>query len=676
MGAGAVPFVLPAPAPFAPANDPVAAATTAQVERAVRRLAAVDRAEALAAQGMFRPAADAAAGAEIGVSGRTVALWRKSIRGVAPEGNRIAALLDAARSGRPRKRGREGWDGEGKAVLWDLWKTDYLREEAPPAAAVYRRLAAIAAHRGFTLPTIDAFKRRTRREIPRAVIVRAREGRLAVKDLVPAQERTVAGMKPLDIVNGDGWRADVMVRFPNGKEDRPVLWVFQDVRTRRILAWKIGETENAGLVRASLHDVIMRYGLPRKLLVDNTRAVSAKSLTGGQRNRRRWRSTDQELPGLLQRLDIEYGSTAVDTDAAGRGKGRGRSKPVERAFMDLSNSISSHPLLAGAGTGRSPKDRPETHRMRAAPLAVFEEVVAEAVAEYNARPGRRMEAAAGRSINECWEAEIAETTVRKITAGQAAILLLDAEECKVKGNGVITLRAGRATHHSPNRYWNAALNERAGERVAVHFDPDNLHGSVYVYDREGGFVCEAKCVAKEGFDNREAARKHERARRKELRSAEKNLEAARDVGALEDALYDLPPSETPPEPEPAAVQLVRNKEARIPAPAADPARSAPAKPAAPNGRFTEKMERFCQHYADEPNAFKAAVAAGYPERTARQAGCRLAKHPAVRERLKALQEEAAERVFPKTDTKALKRYLRARAQDDDAPLWLMEQYGT
>ena len=189
--------------------------------------------------------------------------------------------------------------------------------------------------------------------------------------MAPHQTRTVEGLAPLDIVNGDGRRHDVIVEFPSGRQGRPVVWIWQDVRTRRVLAWRAGETESADLVRTSLHELIVAHGVPGRVVVDSTRAASAKWATGGQANRKRWRSSGEELPGLLALLEIGYSATTVDTDAAGRGKGRGRAKPVERAFLDLSRQIDTHPALAGAATGRSPVDRPETHRTRAAPWAEF-----------------------------------------------------------------------------------------------------------------------------------------------------------------------------------------------------------------------------------------------------------------------------------------------------------------
>lgn len=285
-------------------------------------------------------------------------------------------------------------------------------------------------------------------------------------------------------------------------------------------------------------------------------------MTGGQPNRRRWRSTDEELPGLLQILEIRYSVTAVDADAAGRGKGRGRSKPVERAFLDLSKQIDTHPFLAGAYTGRSTQDRPETHRTRVAGWADFIEVVARVVAEHNARTGRRTEAAARRSFDAVWAEEYSAATVRRLTPSQAALLLLAAEPSQVDRSGCVRINAGRGAGLPANRYHAAALTDRAGERVVVRFDPADLHAGVGVYDREGRWICHAPCLAPVGFADTGAARDWERARRRRRKAAEAELAAVRDMQALESAHRELPPASEPETPRPAAVRLVTTPAAK------------------------------------------------------------------------------------------------------------------
>ena len=546
-------------------------ATDAQRERARARLEACERSDELRRDGLARADADVVAAQQSGFAVRNIQRWRARIRELAP-GARLVALLDAPRSGRPRKE----WAGEAEQALWRLWCSDWLREEAPDAAAVYRRIEQVAEARGWAIPPLDAFRRRSARELSHAEVVRARKGAIAALDLHPHQTRTVAGLRPLDIVNGDGRRHDLQVELPSGKVGRPHVWMWQDVRTRRILAWRAGEAESADLVRTALHDLIVNHGVPGRVVVDQTRAASTKWLTGGMPHRKRWRSTDEELPGILQLLEIRYSPTAVDADAAGRGQGRGRSKPVERAFGDLARQIDTHPLLAGAYTGRSTQDRPETHRTAVADWDTFTTVLEACVAEHNARTGRRTEAAAGRSFDAVWSDEIATAAVRRLAASQAAVLLLAAEPVKVAEGGTIRLKLGRGAVSPRNRYHDPALVDHTGREVVARFDPDDLHGPVHVWDRDGRYLCEAPCLMKVDFTDASQAREHGRGRRAVKRAAERSLKAKRDFDELQRTLRETPPPEPPIEPEPAAIRLVAN--GRLPelppahpAPAASPA---------------------------------------------------------------------------------------------------------
>lgn len=546
-----------------------AGATAAQRERAQGRLAAVTEAEELfLAGGVSRGDADAAAARVHGVSRRQLQRWRNKASGL--EGvDRLAALLDAPRAGRKRK----GWRAPGQSELWRLWCTDYLRAEAPSAAAVHRRLAAIAGRKGWELPSLKAFQARTAAELSRPELVRARAGALPAMNLMPHQERTVRDLGPLAVLNGDGRRLDVLAEWPDGHVGRPCVWIWQDVWSRCVLAYRLGRTETGDLVRLTLHDALSEHGVPEAVLVDQTLAASSKWMTGGQSARKRWRSSAEEFPGVLRQLGIEYIATRVDRDAAGRG--RGRSKPVERAFKDLASSVEGHPALAGAVTGRSTTDRPETHRMRAAELETVERLLAEAIREHNERPGRRTEIADGRSFREAYEAGVEAAAITRLTAAQAGLLLLAAEDALVRGDATIRLRAGRS-EYGRNRYYSPALVDLAGQRIVARFDPSNLHADIQVFRRDGSYVAAAELIAPVGFRDSDAAALYERRRKAMRRAAEQGVAARRDMNELLEELdaAEAESAQRPlrPAPKPAVTKLATR--VKPPAPAPEPRENA------------------------------------------------------------------------------------------------------
>ena len=532
-------------------RTPWEAATDTQRERALDRLNICERSDALFIEGGSRAEADKIAATAGRVSVQSVRNWRAAIRSRSSRQSRLEALIDRPRPGRPRRE----WDAPGNEELWIAWVTDYLRLEAPDATACYRRAQAIAAQRDWDLPPVSAFIARLRREVPSVQRIRARIGAIAAMDVVPYLQRTVKDLEPLDIINGDGRRHDVLVKFPSGRIGRPCVWVWQDIWSRRVLAWRAGETESADLVRTALHEVLTSIGVPGKIITDNTRAVSAKWLTGGQAGRRRWKSTGEELPGLLKLLDIEYAPTLVDSDAAGRGKGRGRSKPVERAFGDLARHIDTHPKLAGAYTGRSARDAPEGHRVKEAAWSDFLEIVGRVVAEHNARSGRRTEMAAGDSFNDAWERGMAGAVIRTITPAQASILLLAAEDALIQPDGSFRLKCGKTSGVPANRYHHPDLLDRAGSRVVARFDPGDLHSAVHAYDSEGRWLCEARCLMPVGFQDQATAKDYERSRRRQRRAAEQALSERRNMDQLV-ADLDAAPTHAAPAARPAALRLV------------------------------------------------------------------------------------------------------------------------
>ena len=212
------------------------------------------------------------------------------------------------------------------------------RLENPASASCYRRVEEVAATRGWRIPSSRAFQRRWLGE-DTLQRVRDTEGRIAALEMLPHQVRTVAGMRPLDRVNGDGYEHHLFVVPPDGGDPiRPHTWAWQDVRTRKILAWRSGLVENTELLRLSFHDLVTEYGIPRHAHMDRTRAASAKSFGGDAP-----RGGEENPASILKSLGVTPHRTTVDGTDGGRNRGRGRAKPVERAFLDWGNEIDKDP---------------------------------------------------------------------------------------------------------------------------------------------------------------------------------------------------------------------------------------------------------------------------------------------------------------------------------------------
>jgi transposase InsO family protein len=430
---------------------------------------------------------------------------------------------------------------------WAYLKSDYLRPEGPKFSACYRRMVKVAAKEGWSPVASEAsLRRRLHSEVPKAVQVLAREGRDKAKTLYPAQRRSRAHLHAMEAVNMDGHQLDVFVRVP--WSDKPVrmhLLGIQDLYSGKIVAWRLTDAENKETVRLVIGDMVENWGIPDRMTLDNGRAFASKWITGGSKTRYRFKVRDEDPRGLVTTLGIETDWTLPYS---------GQSKPIERAWGDLAENISKHPFCAGAYTGTNPQAKPENYMSRAIPLDDFRRHVDAQIAEHNARTGRRGGVCDGRSFDETFAASLAEpgTIVRVASTAQRALWLLASEVIQArKGSGEI--------HYHGNRYWNRALNQFAGKKVTIRFDPDRLHDPVKVYDLDNRLICEAECIADVGFHSAEAARRTAKARNEFLKAqaAERKAHAALSARELGDLYYKGEAEQRPAEAAPPTPPKVR-----------------------------------------------------------------------------------------------------------------------
>jgi hypothetical protein len=132
--------------------------------------------------------------------------------------------------------------------------------------------------------------------------------------------------------------------------------------------------------------MIEAWGIPGHVILDNGREFAAKAITGGAATRFRFKVRDDDLPGLFTALGCEiHWATPYS----------GQSKPIERAFRDLCDTIAKDPRFDGAWTGNRPDAKPEDYGSRAVPLEDFLRVVAQGIEEHNLRPRRPRPRASG-----------------------------------------------------------------------------------------------------------------------------------------------------------------------------------------------------------------------------------------------------------------------------------------
>ena len=498
-----------------------------------RRLGIVIEIDLLEGSGLTRSAAVSEVSRRHSIGSSTMWKWLENIRGVKPE-HRLPALA-------PRHRGG-GREAEIDPLLWNLFKSDYLRPSAPTLSACYDRTKAVADERGLAMPSEKTLRRRIEKEVPKAVLVLLREGEEALRRSIPSQRRTVADLHALECVNIDGHKFDVFVCTPDGRVIRPIMVAIQDVYSRKFLAWRIGGEESAVQARLCFADVFEVFGIPKECVLDNGRAWASKWITGGAKSRFRFKIKEEEPTGLLTALGIGI-HWALPY--------RGQSKPIERGFRDLCETIAKHPAMEGAYTGNNPMAKPENYGSKAIPWGEFVAHVDRGMAAHNAKAGRRTEMARGRSFDEVFAESYACAPIGKATPEQLRMALLAAEQ------KTVDRRTGEVELYG-NRYWSEACAEFHGQKVTVRFDPDNLLREVHLYGLDGLYLTSAEVIQDTGFLNAaeaKSAAKRWADYRKRIRGAAEleQLLAAEQVAALQ---ADL---ERAPMPEASVVRPVRHR---------------------------------------------------------------------------------------------------------------------
>ena len=433
----------------------------------------------------------------------------------------------------PRHKAAKRNDPKAKfsPEFMDRLKADYLRLSAPTFTSSYRRVIRLCTQNNWkSLPERTA-RRRFNQIVPRVSQIFAREGLAGLQRCFPPQKRDRSGMVAMEGVNADCHKFDVFVKWPDGTINRPQIIVFQDLYSNKMLSWRVDHTPNKVMVMAAFGEMIEDYGIPRHCLFDNGREFANKWLTGGTKTRFRYKIREDDPLGVLPQLGIKvHWATPA----------HGQAKPIERGFRDWAEDIAKDPRFDGAYTGNRPDAKPENYQSHAVPIEQFLQVLAEGIEEHNARLGRLTDNALGRSFDETFNESYASAAIQKATDEQRRLWLMGQE---VK---TMNQQHGLVTIHQ-NRYWSDWMNECAGQKVIVRFDPEDLHAGVYLYELSGEFMGYAECKEKSGFFSLEDAQETARQTSKFKRMHRKLLKETRttSVGDLAAELDALPRTPSP-----------------------------------------------------------------------------------------------------------------------------------
>lgn len=271
----------------------------------------------------------------------------------------------------------------------------------------------------------------------------------------------------------DGRDADVMVIDEYKNIGRPVLIIWQDIRSNVITGWDVDMTENTDLIISSLCNGVEDYGLPQMVYTDNGKAYVNKRTSD--------KYADENRLKAYALLGIEL-MTARPYN--------GREKKAERTWGTIAGYVEKY--LHGY-VGRNAEHKPEEVKALARhgkyiDLEQYKQAVAYGIQMYNTQPhtGLGMEGKAPLTVfNKALD------SLRK--APMDTIETLRMIVCP----NLRTVQGGGRVRLNNREYIAPELLDLIGDKVQIAVDKNNLN-IAHIF-MEGKFIARAEGVAVADF---------------------------------------------------------------------------------------------------------------------------------------------------------------------------------
>lgn len=461
--------------------------------RADKLFAAVDAFESLRKAGETKGSAYDGIKAEYGVN--KVTLWRarEAVTGQ-PRELWTALLL-------PRYKGRAA-ESELTPEAWEWIKSHYLSTSEPSARVCIKEAKKQGRKLGWVFPSDKTIIRKLN-ALPAPIVLLGRKGKEAFDATFPAAERDFTTYALHDTWVSDGRKVDVFCRWPDGTVDRPFIVAWAELRTRMILGVRGGLNPSANLTLASFHSALINVNIkPEKGLIDNGREYAAKTVTGGQETRYRFKIKENDPIGAFTRMGIK---------AQWARPYRGQEKPIEKFWDYIADHLDKLPQFQGAYCGKDTVSKPEDFdRNKAIPIEVYTSKLAEILEEFNREHKHRGHGMGGKTPAQLYE-ELMQAEPQKVWARPSAedMRLLCLEQRMLTLNNKDASIRFKLDGYGEVRYWcdelaDLPLSARA-KKYNVYLNPDNPDIPVLVYDGQS-IICEASRIGMVG--SKEAAKQH------------------------------------------------------------------------------------------------------------------------------------------------------------------------
>jgi putative transposase len=404
-----------------------------------------------------------------GVSKPTLWRYRQTTKGH-PQMHWLPLLSPRYKGGRP--------PAEFTDAAYDFILGRALNSSETPLAVVFDEARRQASVNGWVIPSDDAIRYRLEKE-PAWLNTIGRKGPKALERSYPAIKRDYTSLKLHEVWESDGRKSDVFCIWPDGTIARPFIIVWREVRSRLVLGVKGFINPHAAGVLAAWGQALERAGTaPDYAKIDNGREYAAKSVTGGQGNRYRFKVVPGEQPGIM---------TMVGTKAEWSPPERGQDKPIESFWRFVADRCDKAPEFEGAYCGKDVVSKPENFlRENAIPIADFGAKLASVLEYFNTQHRHSGSGMGGKTPLEVYT-ELAAQTVRTPVA-PAHIRLCKMGSAATKPAKVDASYTLTIPGYGVCRYWSKTIAELPAEVLSrkhfVYYDLENPRAPVSIYDGE------------------------------------------------------------------------------------------------------------------------------------------------------------------------------------------------
>lgn len=387
----------------------------------------------------------------------------------------------------------------------------YLSTHRPRLTDCHSHARIDALKNGWTIRSYKACQRHIDK-LPKSVVLLYRQGEEAyVNQAEPYAEQDYTTLESNEKWCSDHHQFDVLVKV-GGQLDaatgevvtthkRPWITPFMDLRSRRIVAWKVyAHDPNSDAIFEVFRMAVMNAGVPRGLLIDNGKDFDCYDLNG-RTKKDRWKKRRLKVEldpivaaGLFAELHIN-----VQHARPFHGQSKGA---LERWFGTLEQK--SRACAWPTYCGNSPGDRPRSRvgkddvqiaieRGQAPTFEEFAAWVDEWVAAYNAGHEHSGQGMDGKTP----DAVFSENLVSKRTAPQELLDLLCLRRIDRTPNGDPLCMRQNGIQYKGLKYgqYHPALNRLIDRPVVIRVDPRDV-SVVRVFTPDDTFICIARANAK------------------------------------------------------------------------------------------------------------------------------------------------------------------------------------